>query len=318
MIDVLIILATLVGLGVGGHYFVAGAAAIGKKCGMTPVVIGATIVALGTSLPEWAVSVFAASHGVTDLSVGNVVGSNICNICIILGLAAIVTPIEVQRTAVIRDSIIMLIATTLMIVFAADGSLGRYEGLALLLCAVITVIVIFRYGNEEVEAVEEFHWWRIPVTLAALALILVSSHFFVGSARNLAERLGVSPWIIGVTVAAIGTSLPELVTSLAAAWQRHTGMIIGNVIGSNIMNIFFVLGSAATIQTLDTSDFHLINALIFSVMMVAAVAFLLSGPRMKRWEGVVLLLIGLGWYALETRPKDPKASPNDKPAASAF
>ena len=115
--------------------------------------------------------------------------------------------------------------------------------------------------------------------------------------------MGIDPWVIGITVAAIGTSLPELVTSLSAAWQRHTGMIIGNVIGSNIMNIFFVLGSAATLQNLDASNFDTQQAVTFGVLMFVAVVFLLSSPRLKRWEGAVLLAIGLGWYALAPMPK---------------
>ena len=313
MIDVLIIILTLVGLGVGGHYFVSGAAAIGKKCGLSPVVIGATIVAMGTSLPEWAISVIAAYNGVTDLSVGNVIGSNVCNICIILGLAGLVSPLDVHRDSLVRDSTIMVIATGLMILFAADGQLGGYEGYVLLAGTGLTLFVILRYGKEESETVEEFHWWQIPVALGALALILVSSHFFVASAMNIADALGVAPWIIGITVAAIGTSLPELVTSLAAAWHRHTGMIIGNVIGSNIMNIFLVLGSAASIKTLDTSEFRFADidsfggfmahqAVTFCALMVLAVALLATGRRLERWEGGVLLAAGLGWYAFMMLP----------------
>ena len=299
MTDILIILATLVGLGIGGHYFVSGAAAIGQKCGLSPVVIGATIVAIGTSLPEWAISVIAAFNDAADLSVGNVVGSNICNVCIVLGLAALVAPIEVHRRSLVRDAIIMLSATALLIVFSLDNKIDRFEGSILLLCGALTVAAILKLGKEDVEPVESFHWWQIPGAVLALVLILVSSHFFVTSAVAVAERLEVSEWAIGLTVAAIGTSLPELVTALAAAWQRKTGMIVGNVIGSNIMNIFFVLGSAASVQVLDTSKFTVQQASSFTILMMLSVALLYTDNLLKRWEGILLLAAGFGWYAME-------------------
>jgi cation:H+ antiporter len=299
MIDILIILATLVGLGIGGHYFVSGAAAIGQKCGLSPVVIGATIVAIGTSLPEWAISVIAAFNGAADLSVGNVVGSNICNVCIVLGLAALVAPIEVHRSALVRDAIIMVSATALLIAFTLDGKIDRFEGSILLLCGGLTVAAILKLGKEEIDPIEKFHWWQIPVAVLALVLILVSSHFFVESAVVVAKRLNVSEWAIGLTVAAIGTSLPELVTALAAAMQKKTGMIVGNVIGSNIMNIFFVLGSAATVQVLDTRQFTTQQAVSFTILMVLSVALLYTGNLLKRWEGILLLAAGFGWYAIE-------------------
>ncbi len=299
MIDILIILATLVGLGIGGHYFVSGAAAIGQKCGLSPVVIGATIVAIGTSVPEWAISVIAAFKGAADLSVGNVIGSNICNVCIVLGLAALVAPIEVHRRALVRDAFIMLSATALLIVFTSDNKIDRFEGSILLLCGAITIAVILKLGKEEIDPIEKFHWWQIPSAVLALALILVSSHFFVTSAVEVAKRLEISEWVIGLTVAAIGTSLPELVTALAAAWQKKTGMIVGNVIGSNIMNIFFVLGSAASVRVLGTSEFTTQQSISFTILMVLSVVLLYTGNLLKRWEGILLLVAGFGWYAME-------------------
>ena len=299
MIDILIILATLVGLGIGGHYFVSGAAAIGQKCGLSPVVIGATIVAIGTSLPEWAISVIAAFKGAADLSVGNVVGSNICNVCIILGFASLVAPIEVHRRSLVRDAIIMLAATALLIGFSYDNKIDRFEGVIMLLCGAMTVVAILKLGKEEIDPIESFHGWQIPLTVLSLGLILVSSHFFVQSAVAVAERLNVSQWAIGLTVAAVGTSLPELVTALAAAFQRKTGMIVGNVIGSNIMNIFFVLGSAATVQVLNTSEFTTQQAISLTILMVLSVALLYTDNILKRWEGVLLLIAGFGWYAME-------------------
>jgi cation:H+ antiporter len=299
MIDVLIILATLIGLGIGGHYFVSGAAAIGQKCGLSPVVIGATIVAIGTSLPEWAISVIASFRGSADLAIGNVVGSNICNVCIVLGLASLVAPIEVHRKALVRDAIIMLSATALLIVFTLDGQIDRFEGSILLLCGAMTVVVILKLGHEEVDPVESFRWRQIPIAIFALVLILVSSHFFVQSAVVLAKQMEVSEWAIGLTVAAVGTSLPELVTAMAAAWQRRTSMIVGNVIGSNIMNIFFVLGSSASVKALGASQFNTRQAISFTILMALSVILLYTGNVLKRWEGVLLLVAGFGWYAME-------------------
>ena len=299
MLDILIILATLVGLVVGGHHFVLGASAIGHRFGMTPVFIGATIVAIGTSLPEWAVSVFAAIGGSSGISIGNVVGSNICNIGIVLGLAAVVAPLRTTRAIVLRDGLIMLGATVLMLVVTADGQISRADGVMLLMAGGVAIAVYAYTGRSDQDVDVTFRWWEVPRTIAALALVLVSSDYFIHSAQNVSQSFGISPWVIGITIAAIGTSLPELVTSLAAAAQGQSDIILGNLLGSCTMNILWVLGCAGTIQPMQSGPFSALDGALFAGLMVVAITFLFTQLVVTRWEGAVLLACGLGWYAAQ-------------------
>ncbi|MDA1052949.1 MAG: sodium:calcium antiporter, partial [Planctomycetota bacterium] len=247
----LTLILAMVGLAVGGHHFVLGASAIGQRCGMSPVLVGATIVALGTSLPEWGVSVVAALEGFTDLSVGNVVGSNICNVCLILGLSAMLSPLPVSRDSLTRGGTLMLVATALLLAVSAGGTIVPAEGFLLLAVGVGAMALFVATRRENSDSETPFHWWEIPRAVVALGVVLASSHVFVGAAEEMARRWGVSEWTIGITVAAIGTSLPELVTSLAAVLRKQTAIVIGNVLGSNTLNILFVLGSAASQQVYD-------------------------------------------------------------------
>ena len=293
-----IIALTLAGLAVGAHYFVVGAAAIGKRCGMSPAMVGATIVAFGTSLPEWGVSVAAAWRGFTDLSIGNVVGSNVCNVCLILGLAAALSPIPVTRECLKLDGSLMLLATALFFAVCSGGLIGRAEGILLLALGLVATAFFVATRRDNSNQETPFHWWDVPRAVAALALVLISSHYFVEAAEGVAHRLGVSEWTIGITIAAIGTSMPELVTTLAAALHKRTEMVIGNVLGSNTFNILLVLGSAASIQPLDSSHFGFWRAAIFVGLMILVLGLLWSGMKITRWEGVSLVALGSVWYAL--------------------
>jgi len=294
--EIPIIVVSLAGLALGGHHFVAAAAAVGRRLGMSPLLVGATIVAIGTSLPEWAISVGAALRGYSDLSVGNVVGSNVCNVALVLGLAAMVTPLAVGRAAVLRDGAVMLAATGLLIAVTADGVITRPEGALLLGLAVLTVLALVATGPSEPEPESAFHWWEVARALGGLALVLVSSHFFVVAAKGLADTMGIPEWLVGVTVAAIGTSLPELVTSLAAAFQGRAGIVVGNVLGSSTMNVFFVLGTAAALRPMQVGQFAVPDAAIFAALMLLPCAFLWTQLRVTRWEGGVLFAVGLAWY----------------------
>ena len=295
----LTLILALVGLAVGGHHFVLGASAIGQRCGMSPVLVGATIVALGTSLPEWGVSVVAALEGLTDLSVGNVIGSNVCNVCLILGLSAMLSPLPVSRDSLTRDGALMVIATALLLAVSAGGKIVRVEGFLLLAVGggAMALFVMTRRENSDSET--PFHWWEIPRALVALGVVLASSHVFVGAAEGVARRWGVSEWTIGITVAAIGTSLPELVTSLAAVLRKQTGIVIGNVLGSNTLNILFVLGSAASIRTMNSEHFSLWEAGLFGAVMLLVLGFLWSKMTVSRCEGAALFAVGTGWYVLD-------------------
>lgn len=297
--DWLIIGLTLIGLTAGGHYFVIGASAIGRHIGMSPALTGATIVAFGTSLPEWGVSVAAAWQGHGDLSVGNVVGSNVCNVCLILGLAAVLSPMRVARDSLTRDGVLMLVATALLLVVCMGGMIQRFEGALLLAVGAMAAVVITVTSRKNGETKTPFHWWDVPRSVLALVLVLVSSRYFVEAAGSLARRFEVSEWTIGITVAAVGTSLPELVTSLAAVMQKRHGMVIGNVLGSNTFNILFVLGTAASIQPMGSAHFAPSQAAFFVVLMALVAGFLWTRMRISRWEGVILFVLGSMWYLVD-------------------
>lgn len=299
--EIVILLITFVGFLWGGNMFVSGASAIGARLGMSPVLVGATIVAVGTSLPEWAVSVLASWQGSGGLAAGNVVGSNLCNLCIILGLAAVIFPLPCARDWLMKDGVIMLIATAAFFVVSFDGEINRLEGFVLLAMAVGTIVYLVRTNQDEVEMHLTYHWWHVPMALAGLAMVLVSCNFFVEAAQSLAVKLGVSQWLIGLTVAAIGTSLPELVTSLIAATQRRSGVLVGNVLGSNTMNLLFVLGSAAAVRPVHVDALGPLLAGSFVGLMVLPLIFLRTHYVLSRWEGAVLVAGGLGWYVLAAR-----------------
>jgi len=301
-VDCLVIVIALAALAIAGDFFVQGAAAIGGRLGLSSAAIGATVVAIGTSLPEWAVAVGAALQGYSGLSAGAVVGSNVCNVCIILGLSALVTPLLVSRRWVRRDGALMIAATVAFIAVAWDGAIGRLEGILLLLgaVAVITIHLVSREEETENEAAPRFRLWDPLRAAAALAVVLTASHFFVQSATRLATAVGVSPWIIGITVAAIGTSLPELVTCLAAAWRKRPGMVFGNLLGSNCMNILFVLGSAATLSPIKVAELNPPQALIFAGLTLLPVVMMNTRLLLARWEGGLLVACGLGWILLES------------------
>jgi cation:H+ antiporter len=294
-----IIVLTLTGLAVGGHHFVIGAVAIGKRCGMSPVLVGATIVAFGTSLPEWGVSVAAAWRGFTELSVGNVIGSNVCNVCLILGLAAVLSPMRVSRDSLTHDGLLMLFATGLLLLVCVDGTIVRAEGALLLVIGIGATVYFIATRRENSEPETYFHWWDLPRALLALVLVLLCSHYFVEAAGNFAQQSGISEWTIGVTIAAIGTSLPELVTTLAAVFHKQTGLVIGNVLGSSTFNILFVLGSAASVQPLNIVHFDLWQAGIFMGLMILVLGFLWSRMKISRWEGATLVAAGSVWYLLD-------------------
>jgi len=301
-VDWLIVAVCFAAMLLGGNHFVIGIASIGRKLGMSPVMIGATFVAIGTSLPEWAISVISAWQEAPSLSAGNVVGSNICNICIILGVAGVIRTISVARSWIYRDGLIMLIATFSLFAVTYDGIITRPEGGLLLAGAVATILLLLRAGGAEPEEGEPFHWFEIPRAILGIAAVIVASNFFVEAAQRLATDLGVSEWIIGITVAAVGTSLPELVTAVAASVQRRGGIVIGNILGSNTMNIFFVLGSASLVRPLESAAFSLSAVAIFSGLMVLPLALLATQLRLDRWEGALLLTAGLVWYVYACSP----------------
>nr|WP_322940617.1 calcium/sodium antiporter [Pseudomonas sp. s4] len=301
------LIAGLVLLVAGAEVLVRGAAKLAAQFGIPPLIIGLTVVAFGTSAPETAVSVQAALDGSGDLAIGNVVGSNIANVLLILGMTALVAPLIVSRQLIRLDVPIMIGASLLTFGLAWDGSLSRLDG-ALLFAGVLTYTGFLIYsarkdkGNDDDEFAKEFgldeapkpYAWVINLGLiiAGLVLLVTGSNFLVEGAVTLARALGISELVIGLTVVAIGTSLPELATSILAAIKGERDIAVGNIVGSNIFNLLCVLGLASLVSPAAISVSPNALAFDFPVMIAVAVACLpifFAGYRINRWEGLLFL-----------------------------
>jgi cation:H+ antiporter len=298
--DSIIVIATIIGLWWGAVWVVEAASRIAKRLGVSELIIGLTVVAMGTSAPEFAVTVGAALKGQGDISIGNVVGSNIFNLGFILGGVAMVRAIKTTRSLVYRDGIIMIGITFLLLFFLRDLFMERWEGVILmsLLVAYIALLIYQRDGNDEELPEGDFQWMDIPRLLGGLALVVVSGHFLVESASSLARAFGISEWVIGVTIVAAGTSAPELVTSLIAVLRGHYGISAGNLIGSDIFNLLGVLGLAAILQPMDIDPGAYSSLYVLSGMVILVVIMMRSGWQLSRWEGAILVIINIvRWIA---------------------
>lgn len=294
-IDSIIIVATILGLWWGAVWVVEAASRIAKRLGVSELIIGLTVVAMGTSAPEFAVTVGAALKGQADISIGNVVGSNIFNLGFILGGVALVRAITTSRSLVYRDGIVMIGITFLLLFFLRDLTMSRLEGAVLmsLLVAYIGLLIYQKDGSDEELPEGEFQWLDIPRLLGGLALIVTSGHYLVESASSLARTVGVSEWVIGVTIVAAGTSAPELVTSLIAVLRGHYGISAGNLIGSDIFNLLGVLGLAAVLQPMKIDPGAYTSLYVLSGMVILAVVLMRTGWKLSRWEGALLLIINI-------------------------
>lgn len=301
------LLAGLVLLGVGAECLVQGAASLARRFGVSALVVGLTVVAFGTSAPELAVSVQASLNGSGDIAVGNVLGSNIANILLILGLSALVRPLLVSRQLLRLDVPVMIVAGSLAFILALDGYLQPLEGAALILGILLYTGTLLATGKRRhceessIAAEHSSHGWVIALLLVVLSLglLVTGSHLLVEGAAVLARAFGLSELVIGLTIVAVGTSLPELATSVLATWRGERDIAVGNVVGSCIFNLLLVLGASAfvTPDGLSVSP----NALSFNfpVMLAASLACLpifISGYRINRWEGALLL----GYYLAYT------------------
>jgi cation:H+ antiporter len=294
-IDSIIVVATILGLWWGAVWVVEAASRIAKRLGVSELIIGLTVVAMGTSAPEFAVTVGAALKGQGDISIGNVVGSNIFNLGFILGGVALVRAITTSRSLVYRDGAVMIGITFLLLFFLRDLTMDRWEGAILftLLLVYIGYLIYSREPMEEDIPEGDFQWLDIPRLLAGLALIVTSGHFLVESASSLARAFGVSEWVIGVTIVAAGTSAPELVTSLIAVLRGRYGISAGNLIGSDIFNLLGVLGLAALLKPMSIDASAYSSMYLLSGMVIMVVIMMRTGWKISRWEGGLLVLINL-------------------------
>lgn len=315
MLSLILFAAGLVLLVAGAEALVQGASRLAQRLGISPLVVGLTIVAMGTSAPEMAVSVAAALSGSTEMAVGNVVGSNTFNVLFILGLAALIAPLVVHVQVIRQEAPIMVGAGALLALLALDGRIGLAEG-ALLLALLVgyTVFLIVQARRAPVEAQYEEEtaphgwmqrladriWVQVLLVLAGLALLVLGSRWMVDAATVFARALGVSEVVIGLTIVAAGTSLPEVAASVAAALRGHRDMAVGNVVGSNVFNILGCLGLAAVVAPagLPVPDAVLrLDLWVMLAALVACVPIFITGREIARWEGALFLLYYTAYVA---------------------
>ena len=293
--DVTIVLVCVGVIAKGATWLVDSASKIAKRLGISELVIGLTILALGTSAPEFAVSILAALRGVGNIAIGNIVGSNIFNLGFILGGTAIIHSLKTSRILIVRDGFFLLFGTFILLFFLWDLTLTKFEGGVLfsLLILYLGYLYVKREPLETKQVMGKMYWWDPLMLIGGLAMVLVGAHFMVESAINLARYMGVSEWVIGATVIAAGTSAPEFATSLAAALRSRYGMSVGNLIGSDIFNLFGVLGVAGILNNITVSLDARMHLVFLSLMVVLVLVFMRTGWVVSRREGYILVMLGL-------------------------
>ena len=313
---IFLIVVGLVLLVKGADFFVDGAAGIAGKCRISPLVIGLTVVAFGTSMPELAVSVTSAATGSTDLSIGNVVGSNIANILLILGVSALVCKLPVRRASLVLDIPVLLIASVLLIGLGIwGGALEWWDGLIFLAVFAVYMVILMRGARKDPPIPEEEKipksrlgiwyahkkertWFLVVLTVLGLGMVVVGGTLLVEGAKYVARAAGMSERVIGLTVVAVGTSLPELVTSVVAASKKQTDIAVGNIIGSNIFNILLIVGVSSLVAPL---EFRMTDNLIDALVALTAAVLLywlamFDKHRLGKTAGIVFLLGYAAYY----------------------
>lgn len=277
--EYLLTFAGLVLLFAGGNYLVDGAVDIANRFKVSPLIVGMTIVAFGTSAPEFIVSLQSAITGHPEISLGNVIGSNIANIGLILGLTALILPLAVQKVSFIRDMPFLLMISVILYAVMKDGEVSRYEGLMFILLIIChTLFCLSQTPKPDKEKIQEPKYnllVAIIITGVAIAALAFGSDMLIDGASGIARQFGISERVIGITVVAFGTSVPELITSVIAAAKKDADIAIGNIIGSNIFNILFVLGTAAAIHPIANYSFAVFQSDL--IWMIGFTLMLLLG-----------------------------------------
>lgn len=287
----------------GADWFVDGAAGIASKLKIPQLVIGLTIVAMGTSAPEAAVSITAALKGSGDITIGNIVGSNILNILIILGLSAIVTPLAVAKSTIKIDIPVVIAITAILLWMGYDGTVTLIEGILLLVIFALYIGYLmygaFKERNENDEDVKNISIVRACVlTVIGLGFIIWGSDIAVDAATSLATIFGLSERFIGLTIVALGTSLPELFTSVMAAKKGNADIAIGNIVGSNIFNILFVVGLSAMVIPVPFAAGFRFDTIVSGLAAVLLLACVLKDKKLNRWSGALMLVSYAVYFAV--------------------
>lgn len=286
----------------GADWFVEGASAIADKFGIPQLVIGLTIVAIGTSLPEAAVSISAALKGSAEITIGNVVGSNIMNILIILGLTSVICAIPVQKSTVRYEiPFVIVITAALALLGLFDNTVGRVDGVLLWVLMGVYMVYLLTMAKKGTAPEEEKKGKKLPVwkmllmVVVGAVMIVLGSDVTVDAATNLATIFGMSERFIGLTIVALGTSLPELVTSVTAAVKGKTDIAMGNIVGSNIFNVLFVVGITAVITPVPYGSNFLVDSLVAIGAAVLLFLCVLKGKKLSR-PGGLIMLVGYAAY----------------------
>ena len=296
LLQFLILAAGFVMLIKGADWFVDSASSIAAKFGIPELVIGLTIVAMGTSAPEAAVSISATVKGNADITIGNIVGSNILNVLVILGAASLIVPIAVSVSTIRYEMPFMIAISGLLLLLGLDGTITRIDGLILIAAFISYLVYLFvqaKRGRADVEErpKEVVIWKAILFLLIGLAMIILGSNFTVDAASKIASTFGMSERFIGLTVVALGTSLPELFTSVLAARKGNADIAIGNIVGSNVFNILFVVGlSSMVINVPYQAKFIIDMCIAIASALMLLLLCILGRKKLKRWGGAMMLL----------------------------
>lgn len=306
LLDSIYIIGGLVFLYYGGDLLISGSLRIAQTFKISPFVIGATVMGFGTSAPELSVSLLAAFQGSPEISIGNVIGSNIANIGLVLGLTAFLVPLTIEQRILRRETPPLLIATFLILFLTWDNALGRWEGILLLAGVVLYTWRAFRVKEEPSSALDTTGGgyflnkgiaYQFLLIAAGLILLVAGAQLMVKGGVNFARAFGISEWFIGISIIAIGTSLPEIISSIMSAYRGQGEMALGNVFGSNIFNIFMVLGATATVKPLTVLEvIH--PDLLFTTGLTCLLLILIRLEHiLSKRDGVILLTAYVGYIA---------------------
>lgn len=303
--EVVWLLVSLVILYFGAEWLVSGASSFAARLGVSPLIIGLTIVSVGTSAPELVVSIKAAMMGQSAISVGNVLGSNLFNVGLILGISALIYPLAVKRQLLKFDVPVMFLTSVLFLFLFLDAKINFFEAFVFVFLFVAYMGYLFfnSFKNKDKKAVDEeaikkYKHWTIDILLIGLGLfgLIYGSNLLVDNAVVIAQKLGMSEALIGLTIVAAGTSMPELATSVVAAMKKRSDIAIGNVIGSNIFNILLILGVAGLIYPIETPDINVIDNLFVVGIGALLWVFMKIGTRIKRWQGAVFVGVYMVYF----------------------
>lgn len=285
----------------GADRLTDGAVALADRMGISQVVIGLTVVAMGTSMPEFTISLLSAIKGTTGLAVGNVIGSNIFNSLLIVGTSAVVAPMLILKSTVRKDIPFALVASVMLYLLSQDGQISRWDAAILFVFFMIFMTITIKESKSADSKKEDTQiksikvWKAVAFLLIGLTGLILGSNIFVNGATKLATTLGVSDAVIGLTIVAGGTSLPELATSVVASRKGNSGIAIGNVLGSNVFNILMILGITGLITPMSIHGITQVDLTMLVVSMILLWLFSFTKYKIERWEGAILSILFIGY-----------------------